>query len=120
MARRKKHPRLPNGYGSIKYLGKNRRNPYGVYPPVKEYDLDGKAIFWLIITEARELRPRRGRRLKRYIASSTGGNMKALRNTQRRLRIRPEPHLGTAARCTIVYLTNCDIKTCKMSSIAAP
>lgn len=44
MARRKKHPRLPNGYGSIKYLGKNRRNPYGVYPPVKEYDLDGKAI----------------------------------------------------------------------------
>ena len=44
VARRKKHPRLPNGYGSIKYLGKNRRNPYGVYPPVKEYDLDGKAI----------------------------------------------------------------------------
>ena len=36
MARRKKHPRLPNGYGSIKYLGKGRRNCYGVYPPAKE------------------------------------------------------------------------------------
>lgn len=36
MAKRKKHPRLPNGYGSIKYLGKGRRNPYGVYPPAKE------------------------------------------------------------------------------------
>ncbi len=36
MARRKKHPRLPNGFGSIKYLGKGRRNCYGVYPPAKE------------------------------------------------------------------------------------
>ena len=36
MARRKKHPRLPNGYGSIKFLGKGRRNPYGVYPPARE------------------------------------------------------------------------------------
>lgn len=39
MARRSKHPRLPNGYGQIRYLGKNRRNPYGVYPPaVEEYE----------------------------------------------------------------------------------
>lgn len=44
MAKRKKHPKLPNGYGSIKYLGKGRRNPYAVYPPVKEFDVDGKAI----------------------------------------------------------------------------
>lgn len=36
MAKRKKHPRLPNGYGSIKFLGKGRRNCYGVYPPAKE------------------------------------------------------------------------------------
>ncbi len=38
MPRRKKHPRLPNGYGSIRYLGKNRRNPYAVHPPG---DIDG-------------------------------------------------------------------------------
>lgn len=35
---RKKYPRLPNGYGQIRYLGKNRRNPYGVYPPADETD----------------------------------------------------------------------------------
>lgn len=39
MPRRKKYPRLPNGFGQIRYLGKNRRNPYGVYPPAtEEYD----------------------------------------------------------------------------------
>lgn len=38
MPRRKKHPRLPNGYGSIRYLGKNRKNPYAVHPPA---DIDG-------------------------------------------------------------------------------
>lgn len=42
MPKRKKYPRLPNGYGSIKRLsGKNRTNPYGVYPPTKEFDLNG-------------------------------------------------------------------------------
>lgn len=42
MAKRRKHPRLPNGYGSIKKLsGKNRTNPYGVYPPTKEFTADG-------------------------------------------------------------------------------
>ena len=39
MARRKKYQKLPNGYGQIRYLGKGRRNPYGVYPPAgDEYD----------------------------------------------------------------------------------
>ena len=39
MPKRKKFPKLPNGYGQIRYLGKGRRNPYGVYPPaVEEYD----------------------------------------------------------------------------------
>ncbi len=40
---KKKHPKLPNGFGSIKKLsGRNRRNPYGVYPPVTEFDADGR------------------------------------------------------------------------------
>lgn len=30
---RKKRMKLPNGFGSIKYLGDNRRRPYAVYPP---------------------------------------------------------------------------------------
>lgn len=34
--KRKKYPKLPNGYGQIRYLGPNRRNPYGVYPPATE------------------------------------------------------------------------------------
>ncbi len=38
MPKRKKHPRLPNGYGSIRYLGKSRKNPYAVHPPT---DIDG-------------------------------------------------------------------------------
>jgi integrase len=37
---RKKRLKMPNGFGSIKYLGKNRRNPYGVYPAA-ERDEDG-------------------------------------------------------------------------------
>lgn len=45
MPRKKKYPRLPNGYGSIKKLsGKNRTNPYGVYPPVTEFTEDGIPI----------------------------------------------------------------------------
>jgi integrase len=40
---KKKYPKLPNGYGQIRYLGKKRRNPYGVYPPAK-YDDDGRVI----------------------------------------------------------------------------
>lgn len=38
---KKKHPRLPNGFGSIRYLGKNRTNPYAVHPPSKEVDEKG-------------------------------------------------------------------------------
>lgn len=44
MPKRKKYPRLPNGYGSIKFLGKKRRNPYGVYPPVTEFTIDGVPV----------------------------------------------------------------------------
>lgn len=41
MPKRKKYPKLPNGYGSIRYLGKGRRNPYAVHPPTTEWTLDG-------------------------------------------------------------------------------
>lgn len=41
MPRRKKHMKLPNNFGSIKYLGKGRRNPYAVYPPVTEWTPTG-------------------------------------------------------------------------------
>lgn len=39
--KRAKHPRLPSGYGSIRYLGKGRRNPYAVHPPATEFDEEG-------------------------------------------------------------------------------
>lgn len=35
MPKRKKYPRLPSGFGSIRFLGKHRRNPYAVHPPAK-------------------------------------------------------------------------------------
>lgn len=41
MAKQKKHPKLPNGFGSIKKLSGNRSNPYGVYPPTTEFTPDG-------------------------------------------------------------------------------
>ena len=41
MARRKKHMKLPNNFGSIKYLGNGRRRPYAVYPPVDEWTEKG-------------------------------------------------------------------------------
>lgn len=44
MAKRKKYPKLPNGYGSIRYLGKNRRNPYAVHPPTEEFKLNGSPV----------------------------------------------------------------------------
>ena len=34
-AKRKKYPKLPNSFGSIRYLGANRRNCYAVHPPAK-------------------------------------------------------------------------------------
>ena len=42
MAKRKKYPKLPNGYGQIRFLGPNRRNPYGVYPPATEEYSNGQ------------------------------------------------------------------------------
>ena len=44
MPKRKKYPKLPNGYGSIRYLGKGRRNPYAVHPPTTEFTLDGQPM----------------------------------------------------------------------------
>lgn len=44
MPRRKKHPNLPNGYGSIKRLSGNRTNQYSVHPPVTEYTDNGKPV----------------------------------------------------------------------------
>lgn len=40
MAKRKKRMKLPNRFGSIKYLGEGRRNPYAAYPPVTEYSFN--------------------------------------------------------------------------------
>lgn len=36
--------RLPNGFGSIVYLGINRRRPYAAKTPTKDYTLDGYPI----------------------------------------------------------------------------
>lgn len=44
MPKRKKYQKLPNGYGSIKFIGKGRRNPYAVHPPVTEFKLNGSPI----------------------------------------------------------------------------
>lgn len=39
--KRKKHKKLPNGFGSIKKLSGNRTRPYAAYPPTVEYNLNG-------------------------------------------------------------------------------
>ncbi|QUO31553.1 integrase [Faecalicatena sp. Marseille-Q4148] len=44
MAKKQKHPNLPNGFGSIRRLSGNRTNPYAVHPPVTEYTDLGKPI----------------------------------------------------------------------------
>ncbi len=44
MPKKNKHPNLPNGFGSIRKLSGNRRNPYAVHPPVTDYDIDGKPV----------------------------------------------------------------------------
>ncbi len=36
-----KHPKLPNGFGSIKKLSGSRSNPYAVYPPTTEFAENG-------------------------------------------------------------------------------
>lgn len=33
--KRKKYPKLPAGFGSIRYLGSGRRNCYAVHPPAR-------------------------------------------------------------------------------------
>lgn len=42
MAKRKRRMKLPNGFGSIKYLGSGRRNPYAAYPPAEKWAENGK------------------------------------------------------------------------------
>ncbi len=44
MAKRKKYPKLPNGFGSIKYLGSGRRNPFAVHPPTTEFRENGSPV----------------------------------------------------------------------------
>lgn len=41
--KRKKYPKLPSGFGSIRYLGANRRNCYAVHPPASVNSL-GKTV----------------------------------------------------------------------------
>lgn len=36
MPKRKRHPKLPTGWGTIRYLGKGRSRPYAVHPPCTE------------------------------------------------------------------------------------
>ncbi|MGL6201911.1 MAG: tyrosine-type recombinase/integrase [Lachnospiraceae bacterium] len=52
MKKRKKYPKLPNGYGSIKFIGANRRNPYAVHLPAKaeagkSYPVTPKALCYV-------------------------------------------------------------------------
>lgn len=44
MPKKKKYPRLPNGFGSIRYLGKGRSLPYAVHPPATERTETGSYI----------------------------------------------------------------------------
>lgn len=44
MPKRRKHMHLPNGYGTIRYLGGNRRNCYAVHPPSARTDENGNYI----------------------------------------------------------------------------
>ena len=44
MAKRKKYPKLPNGYGSIKFLKQKKNNQYAVHPPTTEFSPDGVPI----------------------------------------------------------------------------
>lgn len=41
MPKKKKHPRLPNAFGSIRILGSGRKNPYAVHPPCTEFTDNG-------------------------------------------------------------------------------
>lgn len=41
MPRRRKHPRLPNAFGSIRYIGAGRAKPYAVHPPCTDFSDTG-------------------------------------------------------------------------------
>jgi len=42
--KKRRHKKLPNGFGSIKYLGKNRHRPYAAYPPTTQYHDNGSPV----------------------------------------------------------------------------
>lgn len=42
--KRKKYPKLPNSFGTIRYLGGNRRNPFAVHPPAVLDEKTGKPV----------------------------------------------------------------------------
>lgn len=42
--KRKKYPKLPNSFGTIRYLGSNRRNPFAVHPPAVLDEKTGKPV----------------------------------------------------------------------------
>ncbi len=44
MPKRKKYPNLPNGFGTIRYLGKGRKNCFAVHPPATEQAENGHYI----------------------------------------------------------------------------
>lgn len=50
----RQYPKLPNGFGSIKRLSGNRTNPYGVYPPVTEFHLNGSPVAVKAIAYAKD------------------------------------------------------------------
>lgn len=41
---KRKHPNLPNGYGSIRFLGEGRSRPYAVHPPATQCNDKGRYI----------------------------------------------------------------------------
>lgn len=41
---KKKHKKLPNGFGSIQKLSGKRSHPYAAYPPTKEFTLSGSPV----------------------------------------------------------------------------
>lgn len=43
--KRKTYPRLPNGFGSIRYLGKGRKNPYAVLAPSTSTYKNGESAY---------------------------------------------------------------------------
>lgn len=43
--KKKAHPRLPNGFGSVVTLSGKRRKPYMARPPVKKWDNNGNPIY---------------------------------------------------------------------------